>query len=106
MDGKSLTVVQAGELVLNPDIEEVLIRRAQAAKKAKEEYDSFVAGLQAAMETEGLIKLETPRVLVNYIGESDRETFQSKAFRKDFPQLYDDYCTISKVKAQVRVKVK
>ena len=33
------------------------------------------------------------------------ETFDSKTFRKDHPDLYDEYVSISMVKASVRMKV-
>jgi hypothetical protein len=102
----SLIVPQAGEVTLNPDIENAIIEHAEAVKHAKEEYDAFMERVQQAMEAEGLIKLETPRVRINYIAESDRETFQGKKFREDFPQLYDDYCTLTRVKASIRVKIK
>lgn len=102
----NLLVPQNNGLTLNPDIECALIGYAEAAKKAKADYDDFIARVQAAMEEEGLVKLETPSVRVNYIPEGEREKFDSKALRAELPDVYDNYCTLTKVKASVRVTIK
>ena len=37
--------------------------------------------------------------------ETERETFDSKQFKADMPELYDEYVKFSKVKPSVRIKV-
>ena len=39
-------------------------------------------------------------------GMTDRETLDSKAMRKDFPRLYDQYVKMTPVKSSIRVKIK
>ena len=58
------------------------------------------------MEQNGVVKIDTDEVLINYVASSNRETFDSKAFKDDFPDLYDNYVKISAVKPSVRIKVK
>lgn len=58
------------------------------------------------MEQNGVVKIDTDEVLINYIPSTIRETFDSKAFEDDFPDLYDHYVKMSKVKPSVRIKVK
>lgn len=83
------------------------IRATEARmKKEKEEYDAFKAELLQAMEQNGVVKIDTDEVLINYIPSTIRETFDSKAFEDDFPDLYDHYVKMSKVKPSVRIKVK
>lgn len=74
-------------------------------KALKEQYDQFKSDLLTAMEQNGIVKFESDNVRINYIGESTRETFDSKQFKADFPDLYDEYIKMSTVKPSVRVKV-
>lgn len=73
-------------------------------KALKEQYDDFRDRLQKAMEQNGLIKVEADGLKINYIAETTRETFDSKQFREDFPDLYNEYVKFSKVKACVKIK--
>ena len=75
-------------------------------KKEKEEYDAFKSELLKAMEQNGVVKIDTDEVLINYVASTNRETLDSKAFKDDFPDLYDNYVKISAVKPSVRIKVK
>lgn len=74
-------------------------------KILKDQYDAFKDDLKEAMEQNGLIKVECDNIKINYIAESTRETFDSKAFKSDMPELYNEYVKFSKVKASVRIKV-
>lgn len=74
-------------------------------KALKEQYDQFKSDLLTAMEQNRIVKFESDNVRINYIGESTRETFDSKKFKADFPDLYDEYIKMSIVKPSVRVKV-
>lgn len=83
------------------------IRATEARmKKEKEEYDSFKAELLKAMEQNGVVKIDTDEVLINYVAATNRETFDSKAFKADMPDLYNEYVKFSEVKPSVRIKVK
>lgn len=75
-------------------------------KKEKEEYDSFKAELLKTMEQNGVVKIDTDEVLINYVAATNRETFDSKAFKADMPDLYNEYVKFSEVKPSVRIKVK
>ncbi len=74
-------------------------------KSLKEQYDQFKADLLNAMEQNGIIKFESDNLKISYIGETERETFDSKQFKNDMPDLYDEYVKFSKVKPSVRIKV-
>lgn len=83
------------------------IRATEARmKKEKEEYDAFKAELLQAMEQNGVVKIDTDEVLINYVTSTNRETFDSKAFKADMPDLYNEYVKFSEVKPSVRIKVK
>ena len=58
-----------------------------------------------AMEKNGIVKIESDDLRINYIAETTRETFDSKQFKADMPDLYAEYVKFSKVKPSVRIKV-
>jgi regulator of replication initiation timing len=74
-------------------------------KALKEQYDAFKDELLNAMEQNGIVKFESETVRVNYIAETTRETFDSKQFKADMPDLYNEYVKFSKVKPSIRIKV-
>ena len=78
-------------------------KKLKEIKEAKEELNAL---LLAEMESKSIIKIESDDLLINYIAPSDRETFDSKTFRAEHPDMYDSYIKMSPVKASVRVKVK
>lgn len=84
---------------------EFIVTVEMQMKALKDQYDKFKDDLKTAMEQNGIVKIESGDVRINYIGESTRETFDSKQFREDFPDLYDEYVKMSKVKPSVRIKV-
>lgn len=80
-------------------------------KALKEQYDAFKDNLKKAMEQNGLIKIESElpngeKIRINYIAETTKETFDSKKFGEDFPDLYDEYVKFSNAKAYVKISVK
>ena len=74
-------------------------------KALKDQYDQFKSDLLSAMEQYGIVKFESENVRINYVAETTRETFDSKQFKADMPDLYDEYVKFSKVKPSVRIKV-
>ena len=74
-------------------------------KAIKEQEDALKAAILAEMEQKGIIKLETGEMTITYVAPSDREIFDSKAFRKEHADLYDEYVKMSPVKSSIRIKV-
>lgn len=58
------------------------------------------------MEDKNILKIDTDTLNINYIAPSERETFDSKKFREENSDLYDEYVKFSPVKSSVRVKLK
>ena len=53
-----------------------------------------------------IIKIDTPELSITYVDETYKESFDSKLFREQNPDLYDNYVKMSPVKASLRLKVK
>ena len=58
------------------------------------------------MEAKGFVKVETDDLLITYVASTDREKFDSKTFRAENPDLYDEYVSMVPVKSSIRIKVK
>lgn len=68
--------------------------------------DQLRHSLKAAMEAQGVKKIDTDTLSVTYVEPTDRERFDSKALREDMPEIYDAYVSMSPVKSQIRIKLK
>lgn len=91
---------------INADAENKIISIEKEISRLKTVQDELKKSLLAEMEAKGLIKVETPNLVISYIAPSDRETFDSKKLREDNPDLYDEYIKISPVKSSICIKVK
>jgi hypothetical protein len=58
------------------------------------------------MEAKGIIGIDTDELKITYIAPTDREKFDSKQFRSDHSELYDEYVSMIPVKSSIRIKVK
>lgn len=92
--------------VLNPEISARIAEVERMVKVLKQEEDALKNAILAAMEANGIVKIDTPEVMINYIAETDRETFDTKTFKEENPDIYDAYCKMTPVKASLRIKVK
>lgn len=93
-----------GQLI-QPAIELIKIKEREM-KKLKEEYDQLKADLLEAMEQNGVVKIDTDEVLINYVAPTESERFDSKALKEVSPDLYDQFVKFTPVKASIRIKVK
>ena len=72
----------------------------------EQEVETLKEGLKAWMEKNNIKKTENDWVSITYVDENYREVFDSKAFRKEHEDLYNDYIKFSTTKPQIRIKLK
>ena len=94
----------AGELSI--DAHGWLVDLERQAKEIKAKQDALRARILEEMEAKGFKKIETEDISIVYKAGYDKETFQSKEFRADHPDLYDEYIKMSPVKASIVIKLK
>ncbi len=92
--------------MLSPDVSAQIADFEKQMKTLKQKEDELKKAILKEMEVRNIVKIETPELLVTYIAPTDRESFDSKRFRADFPATYDEYITMSPVKASIRIKVR
>lgn len=105
-NGISYLEIRNGLPVLTSEAGERMADIIRRKKEIEAEEKAFKAYLLDLMEKNNIIKAETETVSFTYKAPYDRETFDSKKFRDDHPDIYDEYAVISPVKASVMVKVK
>lgn len=101
-----LIKVENNIAILDPEIIENIVEIEKAVKNAKEVEDSLKQMIFDEMQAKGILKIDAEELLINYIEETDVEKFDSKAFKKEHQDLYDDYVKMSKRKAYITLKVK
>lgn len=75
-------------------------------KAIKEQEDALKEKILIEMEKNNLIKIETDDLMISYVAPTDRETFDSKSFKTNHQDLYDEYVKMTPVKSSIRIKVK
>lgn len=100
-------IIKSGGIAVLSDAacaEIIEIENAKKALKAREE--TLKSELLKAMEDNDIIKMVTSDFTVTRVLPTDRETFDAKRFREEYPDMYDDYVDIKPVKGSLRIKLK
>lgn len=100
-----LIVYEGNTALLNPTTSALLAEFERQVKAIKAKEDELKQRILEEMESRGIVSIKSPDLTISYVAPTTRETFDGKAFRKDHPDLYDEYVRISMVSASVRMKV-
>ena len=98
--------IENNNAVLMHSASAMLAEFERQVKAIEAKQDELKKRIKEEMEANGILSLETDELSITYVAPYPKESFDSKAFRKDNPDLYDNYVKISKVSASVRLKVK
>jgi len=98
--------VTEGNAILAQETVDKIVEFEKLAKEIKAKEDELKAQILSQMEAYGVLSIDCPELRISYVAGTNREVFDSKEFRKDFPDLYDEYVTLSPTKACIRIKVK
>ena len=90
---KNSLIIYAGDVpVLRTDIELAIVRSKYMADDATAKYKNIMAELKEEMDRRGIVRIETDKLILTITNPSDREVFDTKRFRQDYPDLYAEYC--------------
>ena len=103
---KPMLITVENITLLKPTVSKALVEFEKQVEEIKAKQDELKQRILEEMEAKGIIKIETDDLSITYIAPAIRETFDKKKFRKDNPDLYDEYVSISSVKSSIRMKVK
>lgn len=68
--------------------------------------DSYRTRIKEEMERRGILNLQVGRVKITLVPATIRQSFDTKAFKKDDPDLYSIYLKNAEVKPSLRITVK
>ena len=100
-----LITVSADTALLQPEISKKIADFERQIKEIKQAEDELKTKILEEMERKGLLKVKTDDLAITYVAPADRESFDSKKFREDHADLYDEYIKMTPVKANIRIKV-
>lgn len=75
-------------------------------KELKRKEDTIRETLLKEMEDKGIIKIVDENISITYKASTEKETFRTKDFKKDLPDLYDTYVEFTPVKSSLLIKIK
>ena len=98
--------IENNNAVLMPSASAILADFERQVKEIEEKQKKLKKRILEEMEANGILSIETDELSITYVAPYPKESFDSKSFRADNPDLYDEYVKITNVSASVRVKVK
>lgn len=101
-----LIKVENGLSILDPETSQNIAEFEKAIKDMQEKEKALKEAILEEMKQKKIIKLDTPEIAITYVDETYKETFDTKLFKEQNPDLYDAFVKISVVKPSLRLKVK
>ena len=92
--------------VLDSDIAYQIAEFERQIKLIEDQQKRLKQAILEEMEAKNFIKIDTDVMTITYVAPTDREKFDSKKFREDHADLYDEYVSMIPVKSSIRIKVK
>lgn len=106
MKNEIITKAKNGEIILAKDTEWLIEYYNKEIKKLEVERSKLYEKLQKEMEKNNILKIETERTSVSYVGETDVEYFNKSDFKKENRDLYNKYSSIRKKAPYLRISIK
>ena len=101
-----LIKVENGLSILDTKTSQQIAEFEKAIKDMQEKEKALKEAILTEMQAKGIVKIDTPEIAITYVDETYKETFDSKLFKEQNPDLYDVYVKMSVVKPSLRLKVK
>lgn len=86
--------------------EESLIALGKTIKRLQEEYDGIKSNLFEKMQESGEGSIDTGKVLYTITKASTRSTFNSKAFKKDHADMYEQYISTTQISENIKITIR
>lgn len=101
-----MIVFENGNAVITKEVLDQIAVIDTQMKFYDTQYKALKEQLKEKMEEAGIVKIEMPDVDITYVGQTQRESLDSKALRAEDPEIYNKFIKKSDVKSSIRIKVK
>lgn len=102
----SLIIIADGIASLHKETVQKIAEFEKQIKKLKDAEEEIKKRILEEMEQKNIRKIETDYFVINYIDTTDRQTFDTKAFRRQYADLFDEFVKLSPVKPSIRITLK
>ena len=99
-------IIITNDNLIPKSTENEIVNVIKQLAEVKEKEKALKEALVREMEKRNIKKIETEKITITYIDATTKETFDTKAFREAYRDLYDEYAKLSDVKAYVKIGVK
>lgn len=86
--------------------EESLVALGKTIKRLQEEYDIIKSNIFEKMQESGEGSIDTGKVLYTITKASTRSTFNSKAFKKDHADMYEQYISTTEIDENIKITIR
>lgn len=87
------------------DVQRQLANIELKMREDKKFHEALRNRLLLLMEEHGIKKFKGDIISLTYVAPTTRDNFNAKAFREEYPELYDLYKTTSQVKSSIKITV-
>lgn len=103
---KDLITKTNDTVLIDKNVQKDLKKLNDTVKALTTIIDEYKTKIKEEMEKKNIIKLESDVFTITYVESFDKETFDSKRFKAENKELYDEYVNIATVKPSIRIKFK
>lgn len=101
-----LITIANGTAILDVEASKKIADFERKLKEIKEKEDELKKAILEEMESKAILRIETEDFIISYKATYDRESFDSKKFRAEHEDLFDDYVKLTPVKSSIVLKLK
>ena len=101
-----LITINNGVALLDEETHKKIAEFERKIKEIKEAEEDLRERILKEMESKGIKQIKTDEMTISYKAPYDKESFDSKQFRADHPDIYDSYISMTTCKASVSIKLK
>lgn len=101
---QDLVAVVNGVAVLDPYASYQLAMAEMRINEMKEFQENYKARILEEMEKKGVVKITTDHIQITYTNPTTKETFDSKKFKEEHLDTYNQYIKTSNVKGSIKIK--
>lgn len=88
---QELIIYEEGTPVIAPETADKIAEMQEAYKRLEDGLKEIKARLFQEMKEKDILKIETPGLVVSYVAETTTEKIDTKALKKDLPEIYNTY---------------
>ena len=103
---QELITLENDSYVLNSETSMQLAEFEKTMKELKEKEEEIRFRILTEMEQKNILSIESDDLTISYTAPTTRESFDSKRFKAEHQDLFDEYVNITPVKSSVRIKLK